>query len=408
MNWSEVEELSQEYGESFFIFDRDKLVNNFQRLSYSFNKFYPNTKIGYSYKTNYTPTICKLIENLGGYAEIVSEMELELTELIGIPKEKVIYNGPFKSENSLRKTLLNGSIVNLDSERDLNILSTISKEHPNHVFEVALRCNFSLGNDLVSRFGFDVTSDHFRQSVNEIANMSNVKLSGLHCHFPDRALDTYTIRIKEMLKLVKSIFSEPPKFINIGGGFFGHVPESLAKTFSTLPPSFEQYAETVGSVIYSEFSHLRKLPILFIEPGTAIVADTFRFYTKILNVKNIRGTNIATAAGSIFNISPTARNMNLPVNIVKDTNAVRGDKQAYDIGGFTCIEGDYLTKGLIEDLQVGDFAEYHNVGSYSIVMKPPFILPNVPIIMSTDDGNELKIIKKKESTKYIFQNFTDI
>jgi len=45
----------------------------------------------------------------------------------------------------------------------------------------------------------------------------------------------------------------------------------------------------------------------------------------------------------------------------------------------------------------------NNVGSYSIVFKPPFILPNVPII-SLQKG-KVNIIKEAELKEQIFQTY---
>nr|MZG79422.1 decarboxylase [Photobacterium lucens] len=51
----------------------------------------------------------------------------------------------------------------------------------------------------------------------------------------------------------------------------------------------------------------------------------------------------------------------------------------------------------------GDFLIFNNVGSYSIVFKPPFILPNVPIIELT--GNSVELIKRQETVDDIFETF---
>jgi diaminopimelate decarboxylase len=63
-----------------------------------------------------------------------------------------------------------------------------------------------------------------------------------------------------------------------------------------------------------------------------------------------------------------------------------------------------LSKGVRGPLAVGDFVVFSNVGSYSIVMKPPFILPNVPIIMHSVEGED-RVIKHAESTEFLFDNF---
>ena len=74
-----------------------------------------------------------------------------------------------------------------------------------------------------------------------------------------------------------------------------------------------------------------------------------------------------------------------------------------DFGGFTCIESDYLYRSYSGELAEGDIAVFGNVGSYSVVLKPPFILPNFPILDICDTETEL--IKRKESFDDIFRTY---
>jgi diaminopimelate decarboxylase len=81
---------------------------------------------------------------------------------------------------------------------------------------------------------------------------------------------------------------------------------------------------------------------------------------------------------------------------------------SFDVGGFTCVEGDILTKGLAEPLAVGDFLVYENVGSYSVVMKPPFILPDVPILRTRVDSSGARsfdVIRRAQTVDQVFETF---
>jgi len=407
MPWIQVNQLSDVYGESFFIFHEDKFRANFHDLNTSFNSVYHNTRVAYSYKTNYTPAICRIVDDMGGYAEVVSEMEYVLAKNLSVEDTHIIYNGPYKSIDSFRAALKAGTIVNLDSMRDYENLLLVAMEVPEIKLAVAIRCNFPLDRDKVSRFGFDVQGEEFREVTEGIRWSSNIRLSGLHCHFPNRDLESYGIRARQMLKLSRKLFRDPPDFLNLGGGFFGGMPASLQKNYKNKLPTFHDYAKLIGDLFNDAFEHAGKLPILFIEPGTALVANTFKFYTKVISKKIIRGHHIVTVAGSIFNISPTARLMNLPVTVLRQSGHLEtnDNNELWDVAGYTCIETDYLTLGMQGPVDVGDFLVYENVGSYSVVMKPPFILPNVPILKKSIQNTDLTLIKRGETYDYIFQNF---
>lgn len=74
------------------------------------------------------------------------------------------------------------------------------------------------------------------------------------------------------------------------------------------------------------------------------------------------------------------------------------------IAGYTCIEGDILTDTIEAPLCPGDFLIYGNVGSYSVVMRPPFILPSNPILMR-DCSDALTLIKHRQSNEDVFNLF---
>ena len=75
-------------------------------------------------------------------------------------------------------------------------------------------------------------------------------------------------------------------------------------------------------------------------------------------------------------------------------------------GGYTCIEGDYLYKNFNGRLSVGDYVIFDDVGSYSVVMKPPFILPNVAILEPDERKVGYKLIKRPETFNDIFNGYT--
>ena len=74
-----------------------------------------------------------------------------------------------------------------------------------------------------------------------------------------------------------------------------------------------------------------------------------------------------------------------------------------DLVGFTCIEGDVLYKNYTGSLGVDDAVVISNCGSYSLVMKPPFILPNFPVLDIC--GNQVEVIKRAETFDDIFHTF---
>ena len=105
----QVKEIIEQYGNAVYIFNQDEFEENYKELESTFQKVYPNYHICYSYKTNYTPAICKCVKDLNGYAEVVSDMEYRLALKIGYIPQRIIFNGPVKGEY-LEKHILEGGI----------------------------------------------------------------------------------------------------------------------------------------------------------------------------------------------------------------------------------------------------------------------------------------------------------
>lgn len=403
LDWAAATRISQTQGDSFFILDDLLFRANFLSLLAAFCAHYPTVSMGYSYKTNYTPHLCRIVNDLGGYAEVVSDMEYRLAKRLGVPPQKIIFNGPYKSEAAFKEALLAGATINLDNLRDLNLVREVAASSPTTQLGVVIRCNFDLGTGRTSRFGFDVEGREFKSALNAVREGANTYLKGLHCHFPDRDLVSFSRRARRMVALIREIFTQaPPELVNIGGGYAGDMPDSLKTTLKTSTVTFSEYASVVGGIFADAFRGYARYPNLFLEPGTALVANTIQFYTKVVAIKTIAGRALATTAGSLFDISPYSRMTNLPVTVVapeRDSKRIR----KFDVVGYTCIENDILARDLEASLNTDDFLCFENVGSYSIVMKPPFILPANPILVRRKESFE--VIRERETDEQIFRTF---
>ena len=406
LDYDEFCALAGEHGSSFFVLDVERLRTNYTTLRSAFMANYSKVEIGYSYKTNYTPQICRILQDAGAWAEVVSDMEYAAACRLGTPRDRIIFNGPYKADWAFRDAAIGGATINLDSQRDLDLLAVVASAAPEGVkIRVVIRTNFAIDEN-VSRFGFDVDGEDFTAAIDTVTNLPNVYLAGLHCHFPNRDLDSFRRRAEGMVALCKRIFpNQPPEIINIGGGYFSALPESLASTLTVQPATFTDYGATVGQILKQAFPYPASAPTLFLEPGTALVADVLTFYTQVVSTKTVRNRHFATVSGSIFDISPNAKLRSLPVTPILDPKTPRRRARDFVIAGFTCIEGDLLTDGLIAPLETGDALAYGNVGSYSVVMRPPFILPANPILMAREDGTGFDIIKARQSNATVFDQF---
>ena len=394
-----IEQLRAEYGEAFYLLDSAQFRKNFAELKTAFNNIYPNWNIAYSYKTNYTPKLCKIVNELGGYAEVVSEMELEIAKRVGCKMDRVIWNGPIKNVPIMEQFLLDGGTINIDSIEELEQIKDIHNRHADHLINVGIRCNYEVNDGVVSRFGFDIDGAEFMEAVKFATTTENVKFINFQCHFAKRQIAYWPARAKGMVDLIDRLGIIPDR-IDIGGGLFGKMAESLRAQFSCEIPDYEAYAKAAAQVFADYFADKDVKPELLIEPGSAVVGDCMKFIGTVKTIKNVRGKWIATVLGSQKNISMTG--INPPMAVI----AMGGEQKEYkdlDFVGFTCIEGDVLYHNYIGKLAHQDAIVISNCGSYSLVMKPPFILPNFPVLDISEGKTE--VIKRAENFDDLFHTF---
>ena len=143
-----------------FVFNEDDFANNLKNFHMVLNKYFTSSIIGYSFKTNSLPRLIQVAKENGCWAEVVSDDEFELAEELGFAKDKIIFNGPVKSKEFFIKAVLSGSIVNIDSRREIKWIKEMKSFEP---LRIGIRVNFNLEAQLPGhtstkdeggRFGF--------------------------------------------------------------------------------------------------------------------------------------------------------------------------------------------------------------------------------------------------------------
>lgn len=402
--------MSDKHGDSFYILDTANFEESYDNLLNSFQKYYKKTSIAYSYKTNYIPRLCKIVDNKGGFAEVVSDMEFEAAKKIEVQKNRIFYNGPYKNPIAISELLLSGGIVNADSFTDLNFFAEIALKNPLKTLEVGIRCNFDIDDGTVSRFGISYENGDLKKAINFLNEIPNISIASLHCHFASRKINSWSNAVKGILRITDKFFNnnyKDLKYISLGGGLYGDMPKSFQEQLGIRAPSFNDYAVAAAKPFSEFFNKVDEIdkPELILEPGTALAANALKFVARVINIKYVDKKPIATLAGSYFNTNPTSGPVNLPIKVYSNNSQ---DSQDYfdslDMAGYTCIESDYLYKKYRGFISVGDFVVFDSAGSYSVVMKPPFILPNVPILELSKD--KILVIKRQENFNDLFRTYT--
>lgn len=369
----------------YFLIDEKELKKNIISLKNALHNNWENYIIGYSFKTNSLPWLLHYFQEKGLYAEVVSDDEYGLAQMVGYGKDKLIYNGVVKSKDTFLEAIENGCIVNIDSQRELDWLIELDHLSEN-MYEVGIRVNFdlesycpneSLMGAAGGRFGFCYENGELKRAIDYLNSLNHVNLTGLHlhCSTKTRSLDVYRV-ISKVACEIKRAYSLDLKYVDIGGGFYGGLEDK---------PQFNDYLKVIASELGKEFS--KKDVVLILEPGTSIVASPFRFITSVIDVKSTKRNNFVTTDGSNININPLNKKSRNFFNIKYKDDLQKEIIEKQIIAGFTCMEDDRLF--VLEEypqLSIGDKVIYEKVGAYTMCLSPLFI-KFFPTVYVKKDGD---------------------
>ena len=114
---------SKSYKTPCYIFKKKKLISTLDYINHAIETKYNNIRLAYSFKTNSDKEVLSVLKKKNICIEVVSEKEYKASKKIGF--NKIIYNEPAKSKNTLLDALRNNYIVNIENERELSWLKSI-------------------------------------------------------------------------------------------------------------------------------------------------------------------------------------------------------------------------------------------------------------------------------------------
>ncbi|MEI6275404.1 MAG: alanine racemase [Prolixibacteraceae bacterium] len=399
-----VKELIRQYGSPLFVISEKQIRRNYQLAVRVFKTRYPKVQFAWSYKTNYLNAVCQIFHQEGSWAEVVSGFEYEKAIRNGVPGNKIIFNGPDKTDEQLIQAAQNNSLIHIDHFDELYSLIKLSEEMQLKP-RVAIRVNMDTGiYPKWDRFGFNFENGQAWNAITRIINCENLNLVGLHCHIGTFMLDTdaYAIATSKLCELVKSIrekYNKTIQYLDLGGGF----PSSNTLKGSYLPgvdtvPTIDQFADAITGAILAFGFKQEELPLLILETGRAMIDDAGYLLGTVLANKRLsdgrRSTILDFGVNSLF----TSFWYDHKITPAQDGGQYTEETILY---GPLCMNIDVVRENIILPLlQKGDHLVVHRVGAYNMTQWMQFITlrPNVVLL---DQESHPHLIRKAETLEYI-------
>ena len=399
-----VKSLLKNYGSPLFVISEKQIRRNYQNAVRIFKTRYPKVQFAWSYKTNYMNAVCRIFHQEGSWAEVVSGFEYDKALFNGVSGNKIIFNGPDKSDDDLIKAAKNNSLIHIDHYDELYSLIRLSEEH-NLKPRVAIRVNMDTGiYPKWDRFGFNFENGQAWNALTRIINSENLELVGIHCHIGTFMLSpgAYAIAARNLCELawsVKERFGKMVQYIDLGGGF----PSTNTLKGAYLPgvdtvPSIDQFADAITDVILGYGFKQEELPLLILETGRALIDDAGYILGTVLATKRLSDGRRATIMDFGLNSLFTSLWYDHKISPAQKL----GDQtEEMVMFGPLCMNIDIVRESItMPMLQKGDQVVVHKVGAYNMTQWMQFITlrPNIVLI---DNENNTHIIRKAENLEYV-------
>ena len=354
-----------------YVFDRRLMQMNILSMFNEFASRYSNFRLGYSFKTNYLRAVCETAIDFRCMAEVVSPYELEYARTL-TNDSNIIYNGVIPDPEGKIEVAAAGGIVNVDNLEEYRMLSELACGRGTEI-KIGVRVTFDIGNGMKSRFGIDITGNDFNTLLDEVKSDSFVSIAGFHCHIgSSRPVKYWVQKAETMARLAKEY---DVKYIDLGGGMYGPMPDELARQFPEYPDSYAAYAREICRVMKKTFP--KEDVRLILEPGTALVGNTMVLVSEAVNIKTANGRQYVTLNCNSNHAGFLCDCKNIPVEVIQNGNDESVHIENGYLAGNTCLEFDYLRKDFTGDIAVGDTVVIKNVGAYSFSSSRQFIVPRL-------------------------------
>jgi diaminopimelate decarboxylase len=395
-----VELLIKKYGSPLFVISEKQIRRNFQNATRILKTRYPKVQFAWSYKTNYLDAVCRIFHQEGSWAEVVSGFEYNKAIENGVPGNKIIFNGPIKTNEDILTAARNNSLIHIDHLDELFSIIELSEKH-NLKPRVALRVNVDSGiYPLWDRFGFNMENGQAWSAVTRIMNDRNIELVGLHCHIGTfvlvpNAYSVATAKLCELAQSIKNKFGKSIEYLDMGGGFPStNTLKGAYMAGSDTVPSIDQFADAITTTILNFGYRLEDLPLLILETGRALIDDAGYLLGTVLTNKRLSDGRRATILDFGVNLLFTSFWYDHKISPAQEMGQQTEDMAIY---GPLCMNIDIIRESInLPILEKGHHVVVHKVGAYNMTQWMQFITlrPNVVLI---DLNNNVHIIRKAES-----------
>ena len=390
-------ELAQTYGTPLYVYEEDRIRDNFRRALAAFRKYYEDFRFFYAIKANNNLAIANILRQEGAGIDAASVNEILLAKKLGLGGEDVMFSGNFLSDDDIRQGLESGVIFNLD---DPSLLPRVLKYGKPEL--LAFRVNPGYGECEVGSFvcnagpdaKFGVHPDQVMDAY-RAAKAAGIRRFGAHM-MPGSSIRNpeyfgfITGLIMDIIGKVSRELDIDFEFIDLGGGLgipYRHedavldIDAAAAKVASVFKEKIAQYG--------------MKPPRLMMEPARYFVGDAGYIIGTVHTIKDSYKRIIGTDIGMNVLARPALYGAYHHIYV---NGRERDHRKPVGLCGQLCENTDFWVhdRPLSENTTLGDLVIVENAGAYGFGMSYQYNGRLRPAEVLVKDGRHW-LIRERET-----------
>jgi diaminopimelate decarboxylase len=366
----------------FYYYDIELLNETLNVVKAEAGKY--NYQIHYAVKANANPRILSVIAASGLGADCVSGGEIQASLKAGFPADKIVFAGVGKADWEIETGLDNDIFCfNVESSAELRIINEIASAK-GKTAPIAFRINPEVDAHTHAKITtgmkenkFGINMGQLNQVLDELLQMSHVRLTGIHFHIGSQITDlssfqALSIRANEIQDELEARGVRVEN-LNFGGGLGidyyhpNHLPIA----------TFDNYFTVIHRLL-----ELREGQQVHFEPGRSIVGQCGTLISKVLYVKEGETKNFAVLdAGFTELIRPAMYDAYHRIENISSDEAV----EVYDVVGPICESSDVFGKEVeLNKTRRGDLLALRSAGAYGESMASQYNCRKLPASYFSD------------------------
>lgn len=392
MNSDLISKIAAEVGTPFYLYSEQKLRDNFKSFADAVKPL-KKTTVCFAVKSNFNPTILKILAGMGAGADIVSGGELELALQAGVPADKIVFSGVGKTRAELTAAITAGiKQINAESESEIRLINEIAIGL-NKTAAVGIRVNPDVDarthekittGKKENKFGIDWNDA--RRLFLSAEQFKGLSLHGIEVHVGSQILELSPFReafvkTKKMLNDLKEN-GVSIQTVDVGGGL------GVAYKTDESAPSPADYIAVLQDVL-GDFDG----EFVF-EPGRCISGDAGVLVASVVRVKQTGDKRFAVLdAGMSDLVRPAMYDAYHNIEAVKGGEA----SERYDVVGPICESADIFGKDrMLPELNEGDLIAIETAGAYGAAMASNY--NGRPLIAEVlTDNDRYAVIRRRQT-----------